>query len=60
MDANMKSADRRRSIIEAAEIRLSVLRDADPPAKTGGSTELDACKTMKRGKPYRSRTFSGE
>jgi len=56
----MKSADRRRNIIEAAEMRLSVLRDADLPAKTGGSNEPDTCNTMKRGKPYRSRTLPRE
>jgi hypothetical protein len=54
-NAEVSRANRRRNIIEGVEKRLSDLRGVDPPAKTEGSKEPETCKTMKRGRPYRSR-----
>jgi len=60
MNAELSSADRRRTIIEAVERRLSDLRSADVLAKTDSSKEPDTCKTMKRRRPYRSRMLPTE
>jgi hypothetical protein len=60
MNAEKSRADRRSNIIEAVEKRLSDLRGADLPAKTGGSKEPDTCKTMKRKRPYRPRMLPRE
>jgi len=57
VDAEMNRADRRRSIIEAVEKRLSGLRGKDLLAKTGDSKEPDASKPMKRRRPSRSQGF---
>jgi len=55
VNAEVARADRRRSIIETVEKRLSELRGGEPLANTGGSKEPDTRKTMKRRKPYFSR-----
>jgi hypothetical protein len=55
LNVEKSRADRRRNIIEAVEKRLSDLRGADLPAKTGGSKEPDAQKATKRRRPYRPR-----
>jgi len=60
MNAEVSRADRRRNIIETVEKRLSDLRGRDPPENTGGSKEPEMCKTMKRGRPYRSRMLPME
>src|ERR1019366_4374829 len=53
VDAEINRADRRRNIIEAVEKRLSGLRDADLPTKTGDAKEPDTSKPIKPRRSYR-------
>lgn len=55
--AHVSSADRRRSIIEAAEKRLFDSGTAEATAKAGDPKETSNTKTMKRKKSYALRGY---
>jgi hypothetical protein len=57
MAVQMSSADRRRSIIEAAEKRRLALETADLATRVGDGKETNTTKTVKRKKSYALRGY---